>query len=196
MRRFLTGFAIGIVATLGALVAIGHLLDVEDPLAKADTIVALSGDVDARTNTAVDLWKRGYAPTIIFAGAALDLASVSSAEIMKREAVAAGVPAVAIIVEPTSATTEENAARVIEVMAARGFHSAILVTSPYHQRRAAILFARASVPAQISIRNYPARDPQWDPNTWWLTEPARSLTVVELAKLSVEIGVAAFRRGS
>lgn len=196
MRRFLTGIAIGIVATLGGLVAIGHFLDVEDPLAKADAIIALSGDVDARTNTAVDLWKRGYAPTIIFAGAALDPTSISSAEIMKREAVAAGVPAAAIIVEPSSATTQENAARVTEIMVARGLHTAILVTSPYHQRRASILFAGVSAPAQIGIRNYPARDPQWDPNTWWLTEPARSLTLVELAKLAVEVGSMPFRRGS
>lgn len=196
MRRLLTGFTVGIVATLGGLVAIGHLLDVEDPLAKADAIVALSGDVSARTNTAVDLWKRAYAPTIIFAGSSLDPDSISSAEIMKREAVAAGVPAAAIIVEPSSATTQENAARVIDIMTAKGLRSAILVTSPYHQRRAAILFARESAPAQISVRNYPARDPQWDPNTWWLTEPARSLTLVELAKLSVELGSLPFRQGS
>ena len=53
-----------------------------------------------------------------------------------------------------------------------------------------------AAPAQISVRSYPARDPQWDPNTWWLTEPGRSLTFVELAKLSVELGATPFRRGS
>jgi len=196
MRRFLSGFLFGIIAALGGLVLIGHLLDLEDPLAKADAIVALSGDTGPRTDTAVDLWKRGYAPVIIFAGSALDPDSISSAEIMKREAVAAGVPASAILVEPFSATTEENAARVVRVMTDHALRTAILVTSPYHQRRAAILFARAAAPAQISLRSYPARDPQWDPNTWWLTEPARSLTFVELAKLSVELGPAALRRGS
>lgn len=196
MRRFLTGFVLGIAVALGGLVAIGHLLDLEDPLAKADAIVALSGDEGPRTDTAVDLWKRGYAPTLIFAGSALDPDSISSADIMKREAVAAGVPAAAIIVEPFSATTEENAVRVVKIMSAKGLRTAILVTSPYHQRRAAILFTRAAAPAQITLRNYPARDPQWDPNTWWLGEPARSLTFVELAKLSVELGGAALRRGS
>ena len=196
MRRFLRGVIVGTAVALGGLILIGHLLDVEDPLAKADAIVALSGDAGPRTDTAVDLWKRSYAPTLIFAGSALDPDSISSAEIMKREAVAAGVPAAAILVEPFSATTEENAARVIEVMSAKGLKTAILVTSPYHQRRAAILFARAAAPARITLRNYPARDPRWDPNTWWLAEPARSLTLVELAKLSVEVGAAAFRRGS
>ena len=47
-------------------------------------------------------------------------------------------------------------------------------------------------PAKLTFTNYPARDPDWDPNTWWLHEPARSLTVIELAKLSVEVANSAF----
>ncbi|HVR89127.1 MAG TPA: YdcF family protein [Candidatus Limnocylindria bacterium] len=193
MRRFLAGVVVGIAATCGALAGVGHLLDIEDPLLPADAIVALSGDTGARTATAVDLWKRRYAPLIIFAGASEDPESVSSGELMKREATAAGVPAAAILVEPSSATTEDNARRVAALMSTRGLKRAILVTSPYHQRRAAVLFGRAFAPAKLTFRNYPARDPEWDPNTWWLHEPARTLTAVELAKLSVEVASAPFR---
>lgn len=187
-----TGFISAIAITCVLLVLIGHVLDVEDPLRHADAIVALSGDTGARTATAVDLWKRQYAPVIIFAGASLDPDSVSSGEIMKREAVALGVPASAILVEPTSNTTQENAQRVALLMKSRGLSTAILVTSPYHQRRAADLFGREFPPAGLTFTNYPARDPQWDPNTWWLHEPARTLTVVELAKLSVQVATGAF----
>lgn len=191
MRRLLAGFLSGLITgtalTCAALVGIGHVLDVEDPLAKADAIVALSGDTGARTLTAVDLWKRKYAPVIIFAGAAEDPNSVASGELMKREAVAGGVPASAILVEPASNTTQENAHEVAKLMKAHGFATAILVTSPYHQRRAANLFGQEFPPADLSFTNYPARDPQWDPNTWFLQEPARTLTLVELAKLSVEV---------
>lgn len=192
MRRllagFLSGLLTGIALTCAALVGIGHLLDVEDPLAHADTIVALSGDTGARTVTAVDLWKRRYAPIIIFAGASEDPNSVASGELMKRAAVADGVPENAILVEPASNTTQENARLVADLMKARGLATAILVTSPYHQRRAANLFGQEFTPAKLSFTNYPARDPQWDPNTWWLHEPARTLTVIELAKLAVEVG--------
>jgi uncharacterized SAM-binding protein YcdF (DUF218 family) len=150
-------------------------------------IVALSGDTGARTETAVDLWKRKYAPLILFAGAAEDPNSVASGEIMKREAVALGVPDSAILVEPSSNTTEQNARLVANLMQAHGLRSAILVTSPYHQRRAAYLFGQVFGPDALTFSNYPARDPDWDPNTWWLHEPARTLTAVELAKLSIEI---------
>ena len=196
MRRFIAGFVTGIAATcvflVLLLVVIGHVLDLEDPLAPADVIVALSGDTGARAETAVDLWKRRYAPVIIFAGASVDPNSVASGELMKRIAIADGVPESAILVEPASNTTQENARLVADLMTARGFTTAILVTSPYHQRRAADLFAREFPAAHLTFTNYPARDPGWDPNTWWLREPSRTLTVVELAKLSVEVVGAAF----
>ena len=192
MRRFLAGFLAGIAATAVFLVSIGHVMDVEDPLRPADVIVALSGDTGARTETAVELWRRAYAPLIIFAGASEDPNSVASGELMKREAMTLGVPEAAILVEPSSNTTQENAREVAGLMKARGLASAILVTSPYHQRRAANLFAAEFGPAKLTFTNFPARDPEWDPNTWWLHEPARTLTVVELAKLSVEVASSAF----
>ena len=192
MRRFLGGFLTGIAVTCLFLAGIGHILDIEDPLKPSDVIVALSGDTGARTETAVDLWKRQLAPTIIFAGASEDPKSVASAELMKREAIAQGVRETSIIVEPASTTTQENARLVADLMKSRGLATAILVTSPYHQRRASILFSSAFGPAKLTFSNYPARDPLWDPNTWWLREPARTLTIVELVKLSVEVASSVF----
>jgi len=183
MRRFLFGFLLGAISIVAVLVGIGHWLDVTDPLAKADAIVAISGDTGARAETAIALWKQGYAPLLIFSGGSSDPESVASAELMKRTAVAAGVPANAIAVEGASATTEENAGRVAELMKTRGLLSAILVTSPFHQRRAAILFEREFGRAGLTFRNHPAADPSWDPTLWWTSEPSRTLTLVELAKL-------------
>jgi len=183
VRRFLLGFLLGAATIVAVLVGVGHWLDLTDPLAHADAIVAISGDTGARAESAIGLWKEGYAPLLIFSGGSSDPQSVASAELMKRAAVAAGVPADAIAVEGTSATTEENAQRVAELMKGRGLRSAILVTSPYHQRRAAILFEREFDRAGLSFRNHPAEDPDWDATLWWTREPSRSLTLVELAKL-------------
>ena len=191
MRAFLLGLLTGVLLAVavagGSLVAVGHALAVEDPLAKSDVIVAVSGDNGPRTETAVALWKQGYAPLLLFSGAALDPDSVSSAELMKRDAIRLGVPAEAILVEPASATTEENARLVAQLMADKGLRTAILVTSPYHQRRASVLFGRTFAPNGLAFRNYPARDPAWDPDRWWMREPSRTLTLVELAKLSATV---------
>lgn len=176
-----------LIAGVASLVMIGQALAVSDPLVRSDAIVAISGDTGPRTVTAVGLWKQGLAPLLIFSGASLDPDSVSSAEIMKREAVRLGVPAEAILIEPLSATTEENAKRTAQVMSDRGLHTAILVTSPYHQRRASVLFERAFAPLALTFRNHPAEDPTWDPNRWFLREPSRTLTLVELAKLGAAL---------
>ncbi len=79
-------------------------------------------------------------------------------------------------------------------MRARDLRSAILVTSPYHQRRAAVVFGRTFGEAGLTFRNYPARDPVWDPTFWWASEPARSLTTVELAKLAAQLAQALVHR--
>ena len=191
MRGFLPGLLSGAVLMcaigLGSVVAIGHVLAVSDPLRKSDVIVAVSGDSGPRTETAVRLWKQGYAPLLLFSGASLDPNSVSSAELMKRDAVRLGVPADAILVEPDSTTTDENAKLTAQLMSARELRSAILVTSPYHQRRASLLFERAFAPAGLSFLNHPADDPAWDADRWWIHEPSRTLTLVELAKLGANI---------
>jgi uncharacterized SAM-binding protein YcdF (DUF218 family) len=173
----------GAISVVAILVGVGHWLGPTDPLAKADAIVAISGDTGARADSAIALWKQGYAPVLIFSGGSSDPNSVASAELMKRTAIAAGVPANTIIVEGTSATTEENAQRVAELMRDSGLKSAILVTSPYHQRRAAMLFEREFGRVSLTFRNHPAADPEWDPTLWWTSEPSRNLTLVELAKL-------------
>jgi uncharacterized SAM-binding protein YcdF (DUF218 family) len=187
MRKFLAGVLIGILLSVGtaltAFLLIGSWLAVEDPLEKVDAIVAISGDSGARVDTAITLWKAGWAPLIVFSGASIDPASVSSAEIMRREALRQGVPESATLVEPASATTEENAAEVAKLMVQRKLHSAILVTSPYHQRRAAFEFQRAFEPRGLVFRNHPARDPEWNAFLWWRQEPVRSRTLLELVKL-------------
>ena len=194
--RFVVGFVTGIAATLAVLMSVGHFLAVEDPLRQADAIVAISGDQGARTATAVALWKQGLAPVIVFAGSSEDPASLPSAEIMKREAVRLGLPADRVLTESSSATTLENATRVVELLRAHQIKSAILVTSPYHQRRASAHFARQLQGTEITFTNYPARDDQWDPRLWWAREPSRSLTLVEVAKLGVEVMGGLFRRPS
>jgi uncharacterized SAM-binding protein YcdF (DUF218 family) len=102
---------------------------------------------------------------------------------MRREAVRQGVPESATLIEPNSTTTDENATEVAKLLADRKIKSVILVTSPWHQRRASIAFSRALAPRGIALRSFPARDPQWNAVLWWQHEPMRSQTLLELAKL-------------
>src|SRR5260221_13099772 len=145
MKRFLTGLITGVLLSIATGVAsflsLGSWLATEDALVKSDAIVAILGDPGARPDAAVALWKDGWAPLIIFSGAAIDPESVSSAEIMRREALRQGVPESATLIEPNSTTTDENATEAAKLLGDRRISSSILGTSPWHQRRASLDFS-------------------------------------------------------
>ena len=146
----------------------------------ADAIVALSGgDTSARAAEAIALYQRGWAPIVIFSGAAADKSGPSNAEVMREQALSAGVPDSAIIIEATSENTSQNAAQTSDIFSSRDIKSAILVTSAYHQRRASLEFARRA--PNVALRNHPvASDKQWSASWWWLTPVGWSLAVPEL----------------
>lgn len=150
---------------------------------EADAIVAVSGgDTQARTDEAIDLYKHGWAPLLIFSGAAQDTSGPSNALAMRHRAVEQGVPESVIQIEEFSRNTAENAANTSTFIANRDIKRIILVTSPYHQRRASLEFS-AKLGPTVTIVNHPAaHDHQWSP-TWWLTPRGWWLALGELAKI-------------
>lgn len=152
----------------------------------ADAIVAVSGgDTSARTSEAIKLYQRGWAKQLIFSGAAFDADSPSNAEVMRDQALQAGVSPDAILIDPSSNTTLENAANVSGIFADNDISSIILVTSAYHQRRTSLEFGKFD---NITVRNHPvAYDNQWS-GLWWLTPGGWWLAGSELVKITVFYG--------
>jgi uncharacterized SAM-binding protein YcdF (DUF218 family) len=80
---------------------------------------------------------------------------VPEAELMRRIACAHGVPDQALVIEPRSRNTCENARECARLLRAHQLHSVVLVSDRAHLPRAALLFrlegvsvaARAAVPA-------------------------------------------------
>lgn len=152
----------------------------------ADAIIAVSGgNTSVRAEEAISLYKAGWADQVIFSGAAADTSGPSNAEVMKRQAIAAGVPEEVIQVETLSQTTKQNAERVQALLSETTGGDAkrvILVTSPYHQRRASLEF-KVLTGDGITIVNRPTpNDPDWSV-LWWLTPRGWWLAGGELAKI-------------
>ncbi len=162
--------------------SLGFWLSPQSPLSKSDAIVAISGgETKSRTLEAVRLYKDGWAPKLVFSGAALDPNSVSNAKAMELIAQGEGVPAEDILLEENSENTDQNAHGVAKIVSDQNWHKVILVTSPYHQRRAYILFGRALGPS-VNILNHSTTDQAWRRTHWWATDFSRSLTMSELQK--------------
>ena len=167
---------------------LGFYLSPQSKLHKADAIVAISGgDTVARTAAAVNLYQQSYASWIIFSGAAADPNSPSNAAVMAQLAENQGIPASHILLDQTSDNTEANGANVAKIVQQHNFHSIILVTSPYHQRRASIVFSRALSGQNVTILNHSSIDLTWRRSDWWATAYDRQLTLSEWEKTMYEL---------
>lgn len=151
---------------------------------RVDAIVAVSGgDTNARADEAIKLYQEGWAPKLIFSGAAADSSGPSNAEAMARRATNAGVPSDAIITEELSRTTAENALNTSKFIADQSIERIVLVTSAYHQRRASLEFSAILGPS-VTIINHPvAADKQWVGFWWWTTGRGWWLAGGELLKI-------------
>lgn len=137
---------------------------------KADAIITVSGgNTSERAQEAIEMYKLGWADTLVFSGAAKDTSGPSNAEVMRTQALAAGVPAEAILIETFSQTTKQNASKSVSMFEKHDFTNVILVTSPYHQRRASLEF-HAVAGDNVTIRNHPTtHDDDW--SAWWWLSP-------------------------
>lgn len=155
---------------------------------RADAIVAVSGgDTAARADEAIKLYENGWAPILIFSGAAADTSGPSNAAVMRQRALDAGVDPNVIIIEDASQNTSENAEATTSIFQQQHIRSAILVTSAYHERRAGLEFQKRA--RDVSVRRHPvAQDKQWGP-WWWLTPTGWYLAIPEvLASLVLAAG--------
>lgn len=175
-----------IVFALGSFIwAVNRFLPLSDSLQKADAIIAISGgDTSGRTQHAISLYQQGYAPQLIFSGAARDPLSASNARVMMASAVAAGVPRSDIALDEAARDTKENASS--SLVLARDYETIILVTSPYHQRRAYREFKKVYGDA-VQIINSPAEDKYWRPLNWWWSAYGWWISLSEVVKLALPV---------
>jgi uncharacterized SAM-binding protein YcdF (DUF218 family) len=131
-RIFKMAAGVVMLAALVALVAWFYpekFLCVDSGKVSADVIVVLGGGSHERPERAAELFRQHVAPRILITGEGDD-------GINRQLLISNGVPASAIEVEGKSMTTRENAEFSIKLLRAEKTHSAILVTSWYHSRRA------------------------------------------------------------
>lgn len=185
MARWLAALVVAVAVGAGAVfVAPGFLLEGPlEPLQQSDVIIVVSGDEAlARYRDGIRLYRAGWAPRILFSGAAWD-GTHSNAEVMRALAIADGVPPAAVLVDPLADDTYGNAVNTRELLLAHGLKSAVLVTSPYHLNRALLTFRGVYDGSGIRVTGRSAPDGAWRKTNWWLQPETRALTVRELEKL-------------
>jgi len=137
-RRWITRILLGLLCTLLLAALAGYffaqqVLTIDSGGVKADVLVVLGGGLHERAERAAELFKTGEAPLIICTGS-------GDADANEGWLTNSGVSPSAILLEPKARSTRENAKFTIAMLHERHIHSAIIVTSWYHSRRALACF--------------------------------------------------------
>jgi len=179
-------------ALIGALLYLGHgfilekagrYLYYKDELKPADVIVILAGEKTERVEYGAKLFKEGWArkDRIILSGGPV-VWKYTWASLMKEQALHLGVPDKAILLEEKSSSTEENARYTKEILDKHGYKTCILVTSPYHSKRASKIFTKI-MGDKIKIISAPVDNSWFRFEQWWERKRDRAAVLREYSKL-------------
>lgn len=164
----------------------GRFLAQDDEPAPADAIVVLGGEGAgfSRTQHALALYRAGYAPRVVFSGGRMVDFGVecSSAQISLEAAQDLGLPAGAFLISSEAQSTYDEAVNLAGMAAAEGWESLLVVSDPFHMRRAGQTF-RTLLPG-VAVRISAAPNPYQDPARWWRTEQGLSIVPDEFLKLA------------
>jgi uncharacterized SAM-binding protein YcdF (DUF218 family) len=155
----------------------GRFFSAANPLQRADAIVVLAGSRVDRWLEAVDLFKEGWAPRVVLSpGPLSDLEIKLRGEGLKlpregdlaRDAVISlGVPAEAVSVMPGGVDNTAAEAAALRRALPPGTRRVIVVTSPYHLRRAGYAFRREFAGTGTEIVMHGSRYSEAQPARWW-----------------------------
>jgi len=163
-----------------ALTAGARWLIREDALAPADVVMPLGGDARSlRVRKAATLYQQGLAKKIAVSGVPYTW-GFHSRDAAKRYLIVLGVPEADILELNDSWHTRGEALNLAEVMRQHDFKSAIIVTSPYHSRRALYTFRRTAAGFTFYSAPVPAESPEWRPERWWSRRGDMEHTVREV----------------
>lgn len=155
----------------------GIFLSPSDDLAKADCIVPLRGNDYGRLRKAVQLFHEGYAKQIVVSTDASTKKygrpssgpdrSSDIKQVLDNFDSLGKNPQGIFFTDKEARTTYEEALATKQLMLQKNFHSLILVTDPYHMRRALVIFNLVFRETGIKIYHSAAESGAYDPFRWW-----------------------------
>ncbi|HEY6802390.1 MAG TPA: YdcF family protein [Pyrinomonadaceae bacterium] len=170
-------------------------LIVEAPLPHADVAVLLSGSSTyfERAQTAATLFRAGKVSRIILTNdnrqggwSSAEQRNPFFYERTKRELERQGVPETSIeVLSQTVYSTYDEAKLLRDYNATHPFNRLVVVTSPYHSRRAYRTFRRMfnDTNVQVGIEHPPTGIQSPQPGSWWLKPRGWQMVPYEYVKL-------------
>ena len=169
------------------LQAAGDFLVVSEAPAPADAVIVIGGNGVERITAAKRLLDNGYSRWLVISGGPT-INGPNSAAVNRDEALEAGIPAGRLLIDDRAESTVDNAEGAARVMTARGLRTGIVLTSPYHARRTAVVFDRIFRQAGLHARVVTVDDGRFSVDRWWTRPVDRRLVLREYMKLLAFLG--------
>ena len=155
----------------------GRFFSAADPLQRGDAIVVLAGSRVDRWLEAVDLFKEGWAPRVVLSPGPVSTLEVKlrgeglrlprEGDLARDAVLSLGVPADAVTVMPGGVDNTAAEAAALRRWLPPGSQRVIVVTSPYHLRRAGYAFRREFAGTGTEIVMHGSRYTEARPARWW-----------------------------
>lgn len=163
----------------------GDYLVVESPLDKVDVLHVIAGD-DERVAYAIRLYNEGYAGRLFFTGGWCDVLQDEHGRLAREQALEAGVPEAAIVIDDTPVTSTYMEAQRLKMWMDQqptAVESVMVVSDPFHMRRVKwtyrwllgkhVRLEMAPEPFGMSLHQ----------RRWWLDDGSRRMVGSEYLKL-------------
>jgi len=179
----LTGLLIFIIITpvliYYALVALGAILIVADPIVEVDAVVILSGDRGDRLSMAADLLERDFVHSLVITNT-----NPASNQQLINDAINLGFnPSNIYITDLEVDSTVDEARAVLQLARSQGWSSLKVVTDPFHSFRTRIIFRSELRGSGISISVRPVVGHWFRSNTWFRYQEGWQFAFLEIGKL-------------
>jgi uncharacterized SAM-binding protein YcdF (DUF218 family) len=164
----------------------GAYLIIADELQPANAVVILSGGDDSRMEEALSLYEAGYAKLIILTetGRQLENFDTLHSNDIRIQLLNNGIPGGNILITDIEVNSTADEAHAVQVLLTnQQFTSAIIVTDPYHTRRAAIVFRDIFGNSPIKLIFRPVRGSWYNSRTWFLSLDGWKFTSMEYFKI-------------
>ncbi len=169
----------------------------EDLTNKADALVFLMGSFSDRVLQTDDLYKQGLADQVLIvkasnkAAAALEARGIPVVNETRQVCdalVALGIPEDKVITIPGDATSTQMEAMIVReyILNHTSLDSLILVSSPFHTRRASLIFKTAfkNTATPVCIFSSPSSYSIHDAEKWWRSREMVQRVLMEYMKLA------------
>ncbi|MFA6315046.1 MAG: YdcF family protein [Candidatus Paceibacterota bacterium] len=163
-------------------------IDDENPTANIALVFGTWNAQKSAVEKAVEIFKRGLVPKIIFSGGLNENSGMVESESMANEAIKSGIASEDIYIENRSTNTLENVlfslALIDKELGLENVNAITAIMKNYHSRRV-LMTLKKHVPNHIILKAAPYKSPQYDfdRNNWMESELGKEKVSEEVSKI-------------